>query len=73
MDSFGEISSEDAVQLVVDISKSPNRTCTANNQTYNKYSLFYTIPTYLPVENEAYQVKKKKKKLFRTMMGKNVF
>lgn len=56
--------SEDAVWLVVDISKSPNGTCTVNNQTYNKYSLFYTIPKDLPVENEAYQVKKKKKKSF---------
>lgn len=61
MDSFGEISSEDAVQLVVDISKSPNRTCTANNQTYNKYSLFYTIPIDLSVGNEVYKVKKKKR------------
>ncbi|GAN04704.1 hypothetical protein MAM1_0071d04168 [Mucor ambiguus] len=56
MESFGKTNTKDAIKLVADISKSPNGTFTTNNHTYNKYSLYYTIPAGLPIENESYQV-----------------
>ncbi|KAK4509059.1 uncharacterized protein ATC70_007409 [Mucor velutinosus] len=56
MDSFGKINSEVAIKLVADISKAPNGTYNANDHTYNKYSLYYTIPASLPIENEAFQI-----------------
>ncbi|CAO0799224.1 unnamed protein product [Mucor circinelloides] len=56
MESFGKINSDDAIKLVADISKAPNGTYTANGHTYNKYSLYHTIPASLPIENEAFQV-----------------
>lgn len=56
MESFGKINSENAIKLVADISEAPNGTYSVNGHTYNKYSLYYTIPSSLSVENEAYQV-----------------
>ncbi|KAF1797828.1 hypothetical protein V8B55DRAFT_1568087 [Mucor lusitanicus] len=56
MESFGKSNSEEAIKLVADISKAPNGTYNTKNHTYNKYSLYYTIPSSLPLEDEAYQV-----------------